>query len=232
MMPNLLNWFIHLGCGVQLGPPLLKDAPHVVSNFLLIGAELTHDDEFEITQLLIGMFIEGDPLNGVGAGVLPHLIGVDCLEADRLDQVETPVFVAERNLDLSLEARKADLNVSFQFGTKSGLGELFGKLFSEARDGLRPLSMPNDLFEELIQVLYGLADCDRTRCRQSNLEDWHGIAVAGRAIQPVDPPRRAPLWTACWPASPRRSLIVRDTRGAQSQHSPADEQERDKVHEP
>ena len=32
------------------------------------------------------------------------------------------------------------------------------------------------------------------------------------------------------PAIP--SLIVRDTRGAQSQHSPADEQERDTVHEP
>jgi hypothetical protein len=29
-----------------------------------------------------------------------------------------------------------------------------------------------------------------------------------------------------------QSLIVRDTQGAQSQHSPADEQERDTVHEP
>ena len=29
-----------------------------------------------------------------------------------------------------------------------------------------------------------------------------------------------------------QSLILRDTQGAQSQHSPADEQERETVHEP
>jgi hypothetical protein len=87
-----------VGC-VEPGATLSQDSSNVFSDAVGMGSEMTDDDQFEVSEDAVGMLVKGKALDGMSAGGPSHLGRVSRLEADRLDQVESIVLVAEGDID-------------------------------------------------------------------------------------------------------------------------------------